>query len=267
MNTPVQILPVSEGTVLASTRGTTVATGSSPATLGSKVELDASLAYDACGFWLFRSGVSGVTEPCEAKVYVGGSGSETEIVHVGLSTESYFAVPVYCPIAIPAGSRVSAATSANGTWSSQNIYLSFLPVRGRSFDPLVSRGRLYGASSGEYTYVDAGGTANTKSSWVQIASSTTENAKGYTLILGGDTSASADAQFLFDIGVGSAGNEQIILADFPAAGIAYRTCIVPATVGPIWTPIPSGTRLAARCSCSTTTASARVPQVAIILWE
>lgn len=263
MKTPAQTAPASNGTT--STQGTSVSGGSGAGVYTStKVELVASTDYDWAGVWVYMT--EGTTIGSLFKLYTGGSGSETEFVELVGSRAGTAPMNIFVPCEVPAGSRVSAAKAdADGFGAAARIHIA--PVRGRSTDPLSCRGTLIGVSSGSLTNVDAGGTANTKGSWVELAASTSRDANGFTLVGYGDASCDTNVRYFIDVGIGAASSEQVIFADAAAATEGFRSDLNGLPLGPIWTPIPAGSRVAVRCQCSSNSANSRIPRLAMILWE
>lgn len=263
MKTPAQISPASFGTT--ATQGTSVAGGGGAGVYtATKVQMVASTTEDWHGVWAMTS--EGTTIGSLWKIYVGASGSEVELTEFVGTNGPTEPMAVFLPIFIPAGSRVSVAKAdADGFGSTARIHL--VPVRSRSDGPLVSRGRLIGGGSGALTDIDAGATANTKGAWVQLSASTPQDARGFTLVGYGDASSDTDVRHFFDVGVGGAGSEQIILADAVTAQEGFRVGLRGLPIGPIWTPIPAGSRIAVRAQCSSNTTANRVPRIAMILWE
>ena len=257
-----QALPVSAGPS-SSSRGTAVTSGGGAGTFtATPVQLIASTDYDSAGFFLHMIG--GSVARRELRLYVGGSGSETEICTVPALPSATIAGSTFFPIFLPAGSRVSMAAAASS--ATQTMYAHLTLVRGTcGQEALASYGRIGGYTSGDAPDVDAGASANTKGSWVEIVASTTNDAKGYTVMLMSDPSIDTANQMLFDIGVGGSGSEQIIAADLFLYGDSFRAH--GQAVGPFWTPIPAGSRLAARVQSSTDGANARIPKVAFVFWE
>ncbi len=219
--------------------------------------------------WTFISGSSytqlSASTPCDAVLVefmvanhsanfsdvtfaVGGSGSEQPIVthliacNVSLS-ESYL-----LPIHIPAGSRLSCK---NNDGNSSDVAV-------RLFDGSFTHTEGYaGAEAVGYVTNDKGtaltppGSADTKSSYIQLVASTSRDYAGF-LVQFDDQAASSFAgeQFHVDIAIGGAGSEQIIIGDIQvhtnsAQGKAFRRIY-----GPYMIPIPSGTRIAARIQSS-----------------
>lgn len=263
MKTPAQISPASAGTT--ATQGSSVASGGGAGVYTStKVQLVASTDTDYAGLWATMS--EGTSIGSLFKLYVGGSGSEVEIAELIGSASAQNHCPVFVPIHVPAGSRVSAAKAdSDGFGATARIHVT--PVRGSSYAPLVSRGIAIGVTSGALPNVDAGATANTKSAWVELIASTARDAKGFTLCGWGDASCDTSVRLHIDVGVGASGAEQIIFADAGASQVSYRTELIGLPLGPVWTPIPAGSRVAVRVQCSSTSANSRIPRLGLILWE
>lgn len=259
-----QFVPVSFGHDLANTRGTLASAGNPAGSFGSLVELASATDYDAQGFFLWLRAATSVRY--QIKLYAGAAGSEVEFAHLGgaLATGAGSSV-VYVPIAIPAGTRIAFAVASSSTFSQAYAHISL--VRGSSSAPLVSRGTLCGIASNDWSEVDCGTTANTKGAYKEIIASTVRPAKGYTLFFHGDPSTTISNFFLFDVAVGAAGSEQIILANAHVAAKDFGPPVSPNVIGPIWTPIPAGSRLAVRGQCSSAGASDTKPLALITLWE
>jgi hypothetical protein len=84
---------------------------------------------------------------------------------------------------------------------------------------------------------------HTKGSWTELIAATAYNAYGFWLYIAETATSGAATDALLDIGIGSAGNEVIIVPDMIAG---YRTTGNGTIVFiPIF--IPRGTRIAARC--------------------
>lgn len=95
------------------------------------------------------------------------------------------------------------------------------------------------------TSVPASSTANTKSSWVQLFAATNFDVWGITLSLGVDSASAAVRSNLYDIGVGPAASEQVLLSNIMSTAGGN---IATNPQFPIFIPvfIPAGVRVAAR---------------------
>jgi hypothetical protein len=226
-------------------------------------ELVASLDVDASALLvsIIQEGSSRVSQ---VKLFAGAASAEAEFAHLigpaGGSGQNTF----YVPLKVPAGTRISA-TSASSTGFA-NAYVGITPLRGSSEAPGAARGTPVGIiAAGEMVNIDAGATAHTKGAWAEITASTARDAKGFTLVILNDASSSAAARFLVDVAVGASGSEAVILSNMQTLFEGFQGA--QAVVGPIWTPIPAGSRIAARAQCSVTTADTRVARCGLILWE
>jgi hypothetical protein len=106
--------------------------------------------------------------------------------------------------------------------------------------------------------VTAGGAAHTKGAWAQLIAATPYDAYGIWIAIDGIHVSAAATAYLVDIGVGPAGEEQVIIpnldvwgADNTAAGLNPHL---------FWFPvyIPAGSRIAARGQSVTASKTCRV---------
>jgi hypothetical protein len=259
-----EIGPVSHVDAAASSGIAVPHTGSAAGVFpATPTQLVASLDVDAAALLVSIIG-EGSSHVCQLKLFAGAASLEAEFAHLigpaGGQGHNVFIVPMQ----IPAGTRISATSASSQGFAS--VYVGVTPLRGFSDAPSASRGTPVGIiAGGALVDIDAGAVANTKSGWVELTASTARDAKGYTLAILNDLSATAVARFQADIGVGAAASEQIILADMQTLFQSFQGGS--SIVGPIWTPIPAATRIAARVRCNITTADSRVARVGLILWE
>lgn len=261
----VQTMPTSYGGSVAGSKGIAVLSGAGAGIYTTTpVVLIASTDYDTDGFML-TVGHAGSYSRETLRLYVGASGSEVELVTIPAPVSDSSLGRVFVPIPLPAGTRLSAAACDSAYQATTSVLVALF--RGTSVGKNAARGTLYGLASNDFADVDAGATIDTKGAWVALAASTTNDAKGFSLFLCGDESTDTNANFLHDVGVGAAAAEVVICADIGSYMQAYRGPNEPYVFGPIWTPIPAGSRVAVRCQCSTNAATSRVPKAGIVLWE
>lgn len=107
--------------------------------------------------------------------------------------------------------------------------------------------RLIGGTNANIT---PSGTAHTKGSWQELIASTSEIYTGIMVII--TSFGSGGVFYLLDIGVGSAGNESVLIPNI-TGGRSHSDATGIAT--PMYLPlnIPAGSRLSARLQASTTT--------------
>jgi hypothetical protein len=256
---PAQLLPASAGYTTASSFGTTVSSGAGGAT-GSWTQLISSLPQDAIGFYVSTNNISAGTFKVE--IGIGAAASEVSLGEVSVSLNNSY-VNNFVPIPIPAGSRVSARSSGGNV---DNIAVHIIPVRGYSIDRLAANGIMLNWSNANgLGAIDPGTTANTLGSWTQLTASTSRDIVGYSLLF--DIKGNAGGIWGLDVGVGAAASEIVVLQNMPITSEAFRSAARPSIVGPIWTPIPAGSRIAVRCQCSINTATDRNLGVGMVLWE
>jgi len=103
------------------------------------------------------------------------------------------------------------------------------------------------------TNIDGGATANTKGAYAELVASSARPYKAFYVMFGNMAQAArVAANFLVDVAIGAAASESVIVSNIQVAGEGQEG-IRPPIVGPYYVPIPSGTRIAARCQCSGTT--------------
>lgn len=232
-------------------------------------QLVASSLYTAEGVIVtVQSAVNNVTI---VEIGVGAAASEQTIIGPFTLTDKRIpsSISFIAPIRIPAGTRIaaranSASSQADGAFVQvQLLGAAFLSGR------VLGRGASYGAAaisgSADGTAVDPGATANTKGAYVELEDSTANPIRAMLINFDSQNNGGpADASFLFDIAVGSATSEQIILADIMVNTESLQRQIFPMTIGPIPVNIPAGSRLAARSQGNITDATDRVLGVQIL---
>lgn len=255
----IQVLPEAVGYVAASSRGTSVSSGSAGA-LGAWVQLTASLPQDCTGFYVCTINVN--SEQFKLEIGVGAAGSEVSLGELTVSLNGTY-INHFVPIPLSAGSRV-VARNQGGSSSAAAIHI--VPVRGSSTDPNVSRGVLLNWSDANgLGAVDPGLTINTKGAWTELLASTSRHVSAITLFF--DVKGDAGGTWGVDVGIGDSGSEQVIIENLAVTSQSFRTGASPSTIGPIWTPIPAGSRIATRVQCTINTDIRRNLGIAMVLWE
>jgi hypothetical protein len=122
---------------------------------------------------------------------------------------------------------------------------TFPSLRGGS---VISTGGALTASSGG-TSVVASASTNTKGSWVEFFSATAFEANGFYIFLRGSTNS---CDLLYDIGIGAAASEQVIVANLGFSEQALRVA------AGVYIPlrIPKGSRISIRCQSTVSAGSA-----------
>ena len=230
---------------------------------GSWVEMTSSSTFDF--EYLQLTTLINDTADYLLDIGVGSAGNEEVIVGdvmISYGGGSVSIVDTFgFPIHIAKGSRITARGQASS--SSQNLrlgltgYSSSLP----GYAKVVGYGISTGDSGG--TPVDPGGSSNTKGAYSEVTSSTNEDLREIYMHLGNAKNASLSAAgFLFDIAIGSAGNEEIIVSNLAVYTHPAHNSPTPGSYRlPI--QIPAGTRIAVRSQSSITNATDRILDVAI----
>ncbi len=200
-----------------------------------------------------------------ADIGVGPAGSEFALVQ-NLECAQYasFACTYLFPLAIPAGTRVSARMSSD---TGGDHILVAATLFG---DTAASAGSgsaidTYGFSPSTNlgTAIDPGTTANTKGGFTQIAAALTADISGFFMFFdtqadGGGSTAAAD--WLLDVAVGPGGSERVLLPNFAITagepGGFSSQYDTPTAFIPL--PIPAGTRVSIRAQCSTAVSPDRI---------
>lgn len=126
---------VDYGTVLASSRGTSLAPSNSASTKGAWVQLTASTTQPVHHLVIMPqiAGAASVNKTYTIDIGVGGSGSETAVFsNFAVQSDSAGGLLFYNPrfipqnFSIPVGTRLSARCAVNGGGSTQPIYVNVL---------------------------------------------------------------------------------------------------------------------------------------------
>lgn len=225
-----------------------VTSGAAATTVGTKVEVDASLSAAIDGINISigtATWVSATNTSTLLYIYTGASGSEvlwaTCLIGYG-SVDRLIQIPGY----MAAGTRVSVAVSSQRLSQSYLLYFSFLPSDSTPTGVPVTYGVTIPTTTNRGTSLTVPGSVNTKSAWTQLTASTsaTHSALMVSVQYAGSTTVVASG-VLLDIGIGGAGAETVLIPDLLVFGSTselgyYRT---PMTYN---VNIPSGSRLSAR---------------------
>lgn len=261
----------SVGFVAASTTGTQVLANATANTLGSWVQIIASTAADCCMLGIHISGFSSNGPNGAVDIGIGAAASEVIILQQLMvsyfdangAADALFLIPVN----IPAGTRIAARCqvdhASDGVWVDLTLFDgAFTQVDG--FAGVDSIGFVAGTTVG--TQLDPGAVANTKGAYAQLTASTSRDYAGLFFVFDGlgqitGTIHNTD-NFAIDVAIGGAGSEQIIIPNIGTQKVYEGTLnevgFIPMLTHIKWIPIPSGTRIAARCQCSTNTATERL---------
>ena len=248
-----------------SSRGTGIAPGGVN-TKGNYAELISNTPFDAHGLILHVTGpVSAANRALTDIATAPQGGTQTVIIH-NLHTDGIFANIIssfHFPISIPAQTQISARVQNSGGAAHVRLAGHLYSCGLADLSPF-GKVVTYGASTSDSggTEIDPGGTAGVKGSWVQITSSTTSPIVKMVIAIGGDSnSARVNTSWLFDLGIGSAGSEQVVQNNIPL--VFNDAHILPRVIGPFSISIPAATRIAVRAQCTNADATDRLFDVVL----
>ncbi len=233
------------------TRGTANGKGSYSQLLAAT-----AFAYDAIELQMVGDGGGGQCYLVD--IAIGAAGSEVVVVpNILLDTARGLfqnCISISLPVAIPAGSRLSARCQEPGGAGTRTVDIG---IAGRAgghnyAQPAVGTLTTYGSNTATSNgvLVDPGAVANTYGAWTEITSGTAKDHQGLMAILGTNQSASAiiDSTYYFRIGIGASGSE-LVIAEWMSACCSGDTRLQ-ANSFEVLAQIPAGTRLAMASKCT-----------------
>jgi len=255
------------GADAVATGGITVTAHASANTKGTPVELIASTAFASSGFRVFMGASSGAGDYL-VDICIGAALSELVIVaNIPYGSQSAGRVSeVYIPIAIPAGTRISAAIQATTGARTLGVAIT-LGGAGALNMGSFQRAVTYGAATADSggTGLDPGGTANTKpAGFTEVISATTAPIRYLLLGFGNrNNSAVTGTSWLVDIAIGASSSELVVVPNFRLSTSGTTDHIEP-VISSLPVSIPVGSRLSARCQCGTNDATDRLIDIILI---
>ena len=241
---------------LSNSRGVLIVTNSAIHTKGVYTELVASSSADAVGIF-FQGSIGNGNSKYMIDLAIGSAGSEVIIANnlVFYATQKNIAIHDYfIPLAIPSGTRIAARVQNSDAGTDNFWVCASLLLEDDSIGLTIcdTWGAVEASTTG--ARITPSTTAEVKGSWGEVISSTPN---GVTII------SLAQLQFninllnqssVFDIGIGPAGSEQVIIHNIPFESNSSSDWI---NGGVPFFPIdiPKGSRISAR----TQTTSSSVP--------
>lgn len=249
--------------------GTQVTSNGSAHTKGSYTELTASTGSASDGFLLTlgrtnNAGTDALDVRFLVDIATGAAGAET-VVHPdaffnngnqrSLSRSSV-------PRAIATSTRIAARCQDATGGLSIEVALHLWEIGTSSLSALGTI-TTYGATTASTrgTTLNAGAVANTKGTYVQLTSSTSQATHMVEVVSINNNSAYIDAKFLLDLATGAAGAETVVLPNLPYVTSSSSTkdnWLSPMHTPPVPLAIATATRLAARIQSTSTGAGSRI---------
>lgn len=237
------------GAVPASSRGTAVTSGAVH-TKGAWVTLLAATAFDAQGLLVHMGDINEVTPLLD--IGLGAAGAEVVLIPNLRRSGRAGGSSVYFPVAVPAGTRLSARVQSPGASSALYVNVTLF-AQGLTPSSPLSRVTSYGEvlSLTSALALDPGGVANTKGAWVELVGATTSPIRELLVSFAENNQfSSTSCSWLVDFGLGAAGAEVVLLPDIGAVVNTTTDIVLPTNVGPLPLDLPAGVRLAVRAQCS-----------------
>lgn len=251
------------GADAATSQGATITANASADTKGTYTQLIASTAFASTSIMVYGAEVPTANTDFLLDIAIGAAASEVVILsnlYFGAGQGSViYGNPFIFPIAIPAGTRISARVQSDtgSETITVNVHLigqGFLPAQPLS---IVD---TYGANTADTggVSVDSGSSADTKGAYSEVVASTTRDMREFTVAIGNQVNGiRASYVWLFDIAIGAAASEVIIVPDIALACSSTSDILFPHNIR-VPLRIPAGTRIAARSQCSGTNSADRL---------
>jgi hypothetical protein len=236
--------------------GTSLTSGSSANTYGTWVQIHAGLTYPSSWIILYlnNSYASGAIANFYVDIGIGPSNSDVTVLIeklCGSSAALTFGRCYYIPITIPPGIAIWAR--AQGSATSDVIYVNFSSMGGSknycSSYVCTSIECLGYGSSTNGTAITCG--QNIEGDWTTIVSGTSKDYAGVMIggMFTGDTGMTQHLKYIMDVGIGS--SAPISIGENLTTQYVVETAEQVLSVSvPSIVPIPSGSYLNARVSCS-----------------
>lgn len=250
--------------ITGGTTNTVAVTAGSANVKGSWAEITAATTDDINGFYLdICSDTITVISDYLMDIGIGSAGNEEIIIpdilySIGLSLDLDFILKISFPIQIPAGTRIAARVQSTTGSNVARVSIAAMPHFLTA--PIVGQEVFtIGAASADSggIQVDPGGTANTKGSYVEMTSSTSEDFRAIMILQGQQANTNQRVnRVFFDVAVGASSSEEIILPDIVTRVLALEVIDGLRDFIPVY--IPAGTRLAIRAQSSDNNATDRL---------
>lgn len=197
--------------------------GGAANTKGSFVEIVASTSFTYEGFVLTLTHNDFSPVPGLVDIAIGAAASEVVILpNIPLTDTGASAISsadIYIPMRIAKGERVSARCQFISAFDEMDVGISGF-AKGMDFGPIYQNCISLGANTSTSLGVAIDITvANTKSAYVSLGTLPSGDINGiraYFLSFGsGNDGFMADDRFFYDLAIGTASNEEVILHDYP----------------------------------------------------
>lgn len=230
-------------------------------TKGSWTTLISSTTYS--GAWLLITLVNpNNLDSFLVDIGIGGAGAE-QVIIPDLNTDNQsLAAPCnrfyLFPIAIPAGTRISARCASDSSAADTvNVGITVIsaPIGGVTGMGRCETGGAVAASSAG-TSIDPGATINTKGAWVEMVAATAHTYEWMCMGISKNTANTVQLNYLIDVGIGAVGSEVVVIGDLAVNAGTTADAPLPASLC-FPCAIAAGSRVAVRCQCNVNTSPDR----------
>ena len=251
------------GVITGTSEPTAVTANSSTNTKGAWVELDASTAVTVDGFWVYAGSNNSTNYDSLVDIGTGAASSETVLIADLLFSrgdQDAGGNPVFFPMSIASGTRLAVRQQCRVSNAVLDIAMMIQDDSNLDVTAYTSCDTI-GADTTDSggTSIDPGGSANTKSSYVELVASSSNNYKALLIAIGqNQNTACATAQFLFDVAIGAAASEVDFLSNIHFSSGGGADMMEPCFIGPIACDIPTSSRISVRGQTTTTDGTDRL---------
>lgn len=242
----------------ATSRTISIVAAGTANTKGSWQELIPSTTDEAQGF-IVNINFYNSNDKFMLDIGIGGAGNEDAIIDNIYSrqtnTNGGGVQAAFFPINIPAGTRISARVQ--GRTAGTLVDAQVIMVKSTAVTTITSATTL----NADTSVTDTGNqvstnivAANTKSAYQEITASLAKDITSLYIIFAEFNSTVTDATFLYDIAIGDAGSEVILIGDLASSRDADED-FDSRLIGPIPVKIASGTRIVFRFQCNVSSAT------------
>lgn len=259
----------SRGETTASSTGTLLTAAGSIDTKGSYVALGSPTSFAYEGFTVYLAANS-IEQDYLIDISIDDGSGNNQILVPDLHFAAAKGVnehnfSMFIPVHIAAGAQIDARVACGDASDTCRCLIVGHSANPGGFPGFSRAVALFTPGSSRGVAIDPGGSAHTKGSWVQMSASCPADVSAIFGVAGfnGDNSRAAAARMMLDIGIGSAGNEFVLVPNLYFGWGSTWDGANDVILQPIAASIPLGSRVAARAQCSITTASDRTTDLAL----
>lgn len=201
-------------------QGITVASDAAADTLGTRIELITATPYACNGFTVTLTSYTFASASNVSflfNIYTGADDEEIKVkglhVYSDNSEANFSTQKWWFPLGAPKGTRISADCQSNTAAADAIKLILDLDVPENQSDQGYGGSVTYGddVDTSNGATFDPGGTINAKGAWSEVTSDSEFDLAGFVLSIGANLNTAQDsANWLIDVGIGPAGDEEVI---------------------------------------------------------